>query len=142
MAQATIAFTSSLYLGIRHPSRSLRPWLQLTTGKPAALGAVPRASAVADALAKLQGCDSVTLLPSTLHLFIDLFDVLRRDAISLYVDEAAYPIARWGAERAATRGVRLREIPHFNPEAAYRLINLNPAVASRRGDNLRPGLQP
>src|SRR5215472_10936696 len=35
MAQATIDFTSSLYLGIRHPSRSLRTWLQLTTGKPA-----------------------------------------------------------------------------------------------------------
>ena len=35
MAQATIDFTSSPYLGIRHPSRSLRTWLQLTTGKPA-----------------------------------------------------------------------------------------------------------
>ena len=30
-------FTSALYLGLRHPSSSLRPWSGLTTGKPAVL---------------------------------------------------------------------------------------------------------
>ena len=103
-------FTSALYLGIRHPSRSLRPWSQLTTGKPAALESPPSSQAVARALAELQGCERVTLLPSTLHLFFDLFEVLRREGIRLYVDAGAYPMARWGAERAASRGVLLRQI--------------------------------
>jgi 8-amino-7-oxononanoate synthase len=31
-------FTSALYLGLRHESRSLAAWRQLTTGGPAALG--------------------------------------------------------------------------------------------------------
>src|SRR5215207_90634 len=130
-AGRVIDFTSSLYLGIRHPSRSLRPWLQFTTGKPAVLGKVPAALAVAEALAKLQGCERVTLLPSTLHLFFDLFETLRRDAISIYIDEAAYRVARWGAERAVARGVPFREIPHYDPEAAYRIIKADEATGLR-----------
>jgi 8-amino-7-oxononanoate synthase len=114
----SIDFTSSLYLGVHHPSRSLRPWAQLTTGKPAALKATPSAQAIAEALAQLQGCERAVLLPSTLHLFFDLFEVLRRDGISVYVDAATYPIALWGAERAAAHGVRLRRIPHYDPDAA------------------------
>jgi 8-amino-7-oxononanoate synthase len=114
----SLDFTSALYLGIRHPSRSLRPWWQLTTGKPAALETTPSAQAVAEALAQLQGCERAILLPSTLHLFFDLFEVLRREGIRIYADAAAYPIALWGAERAAGRGVPLRQIPHFDPRAA------------------------
>lgn len=124
-------FTSSLYLGIRHPSRSLRPWFQFTTGKPAAVEKAPPAPAVAAALAELQGCERVTLLPSTLHLFFDLFEALRRDPISLYIDAAAYPIARWGAERAVMRGVPVRDIPHYDPEAAYRMIKADEAAGLR-----------
>ena len=37
-------FTSSLYLGMRHASRDLRPWDSLTRGMPAAL--VPPALAL------------------------------------------------------------------------------------------------
>jgi 8-amino-7-oxononanoate synthase len=70
-------FTSALYLGIRHPSRSLRPWSQFTTGKPAALELAPGAEAITTVLAELQGCERVTLLPSTLHLFFDLFEGVR-----------------------------------------------------------------
>jgi len=29
--------TSALYLGMRHPHNSLRPWVELTTGRPAAI---------------------------------------------------------------------------------------------------------
>jgi 8-amino-7-oxononanoate synthase len=114
----SVDFTSSLYLGIRHPSRSLRPWSQLTTGKPAALETAPSAQATAEALARLQGCERAILLPSTLHLFFDLFEVLRQVGIRIYTDAAAYPIALWGAERVAARGVPLRQIPHYDPRAA------------------------
>jgi len=36
-------FTSALYLGLRHPSGSLRPWARFTLGVPAALAAPPEA---------------------------------------------------------------------------------------------------
>ena len=124
-------FTSSLYLGINHPSRVLRPWLQFTTGKPAAVGEVRSALVVSAALARLQGCERVTLLPSTLHLFFDLFEVLRRDPISVYVDKAAYPTARWGAERAMAHGVPFREIPHYDPEAVHQIISAATAAGRK-----------
>ena len=115
-------FTSALYLGIRHASHSLRPWSQLTTGKPAALESWPSAEPVAKALAELTGCERVTLLPSTLHLFFDLFELLRYEDIRLYVDANAYPMARWGAERAAARGVPVRQVPHYDPVVAQYMI--------------------
>ncbi len=125
-------FTSALYLGIRHPSRSLGPWSGLTTGKPAALASSPSAEGVAKSLAALQGCERVGLFSSTLHLFFDLFEGLRRQGVRLYVDSGAYPIARWGAERAAARGVWLRTFPHYDPAAAEALI------ARDRASGLRP----
>jgi len=115
-------FTSARYLGFRHPSRSLRPWSQLTTGKPAALETPSEVAIFARRLADLQGCECATFMPSTLHLFFDLFEVLRKQEVIFYIDAATYPIVRAGAERAATRGALLREIPHHDPIAAYRMI--------------------
>jgi 8-amino-7-oxononanoate synthase len=117
-----IDFTSSLYLGFRHPSDALEPWTSLTTGKPAALGTPALSTIVAKNLAKLQGCESATLLPSTLHLYFDLFEMLRRDDIRIFVDAGAYPIARWAVERAAARGVPVHRLPHFDPRAAREAI--------------------
>jgi 8-amino-7-oxononanoate synthase len=125
-------FTSALYLGIRHPSRSLRSWPGLTTGKPAALWPASSAEGVARSLAALQGCEHAGLFPSTLHLFFDLFEGLRHKGMRLYVDGGAYPIARWGAERAAARGVRLRTFPHYDPLAAQAMIE------NDRPSGLRP----
>ena len=124
-------FTSALYLGIRHPSSALQPWLQLTTGKPAVLESPPGSQTVARALAELLGCERVTLVPSTLHLFFDLFEVLRDEGIGLYVDAGAYPMARWGAERAAMRGALLRQIPHYDPIAAQYMIEQDGASGLR-----------
>ena len=116
-------FTSALYLGLRHPSPSLRPWRALTTGKPAALEPPPDASGVAQELAALQGCERATLLPSTLHLFWDLFGVLARDRVRrIYMDAGSYAIARWGVERAAARDIPVRSFPHHDAAAARKLI--------------------
>ena len=73
-------FTSALYLGLRHPSRSLRAWPALTAGQPAALESPARRFGVARQLAALQGCERATLLPSTLHLFWDLFGLSHASA--------------------------------------------------------------
>ena len=110
-------FTSALYLGIHHPSQSLQPWRQLTLGVPAALAEPPGASEVARDLAELQGCEQAILMPSTLHLFMDLFGMLSQQPVTLHLDEGTYAIASWGAERAATRGVAVRRFHHHDPHA-------------------------
>jgi 8-amino-7-oxononanoate synthase len=115
-------FTSALYLGIRHASRSLRPWDQLTTGVPAALAAPPGTDEIARRLAALIGCERATLAPSTLHLFWDLLGLLSSERVAIYVDAGTYPIARWGVERAAARGVPLRTFPHHDANALQRLL--------------------
>jgi 8-amino-7-oxononanoate synthase len=110
-------FTSALYLGMRHGSRSLEPWEKLTTGLPAAFSEPRVAVRLARSLAALQGCERATLAPSTLHLFWDLFGILSEGSIAIYTDSGAYPIARWGIERAAARGVPVRGFRHHDPEA-------------------------
>lgn len=113
-------FTSALYLGLRHPSCSLRPWSQFTTGVPAALAQPPNAPELAQTLAALQGCELGTFGTSTLHLFWDLFGMLSRQRVAIYVDAGAYPMARWGVERAAAHGARVRSFLHHDAEALRR----------------------
>lgn len=100
-------FTSALYLGMRHPSASLGNWEALTLGRPAAFEEAPGAVPVAAALARLQGCEAATLLPSTLHLFWDLYGMLARERVVFLVDSGTYPIARWGAARGRALGAPL-----------------------------------
>ncbi|MFA9218605.1 MAG: hypothetical protein ACEQSK_16090 [Sphingomonadaceae bacterium] len=121
-------FCSALYLGMRHPARSLPDWQQLTLGKPAAMQEAPGARALAEELAALQGCDAALLMPSTLHLYWDLFGMLS-DAGSgfgsahsvLLVDAASYPVARWGAQQAVAQGMPLQLFPPGDAVAAERL---------------------
>lgn len=104
-------FTSALYLGMRHPSAQLGPWRSLTLGQPAALREPPGAPALAASLAALQGCEAACVLPSTLHLFWDLFGMLAAERLVILVDGGSYAIARWGAERAQALGLPLRVFP-------------------------------
>ncbi len=112
-------FTSALYLGMRHASAELRPWSQLTTGRPATLHPEPDADIIANRLAALQGCERGVLAPSTLHLFWDVFGLVDRQHVTMYVDAGVYPIARWGVERAAAHGVQVRRFPHHDSVALW-----------------------
>lgn len=138
-------FTSALYLGLRHASRSLRPWEQLSTGRPAALAPVPCAEKVARKLAWLQGCQAATIAPSTLHLFWDLFGMLAGGREAIYMDAGVYPVVRWCIERAAARGVPVGTFPHHDARALRRLLDyeacrgLRPVVVA---DGLCPGCGP
>lgn len=116
-------FSSSLYLGLRHPSRSLAPWHRLTNGKPSALVEPPGAASVASELATLIGCERAVLLPSTLHLFWDLFGIQTGDTVAIYCDAGAYPIARWGIENAAARGVAVHYFSHHDVDALRRRLD-------------------
>src|SRR5262245_39569049 len=124
-----IDFTSALYLGFRHSSESLGGWDALTLGRPSALREPPDADAVAADLARLQGCEAAALLPSTLHLFWDLFAMLGQRKVAILHDAEAYPIARWGIERAQAMGAAIGAFPHRNATALERLI----AKATRQG---------
>jgi 8-amino-7-oxononanoate synthase len=110
-------FTSALYLGLRHGHGTLMPWQQITTGRPAALGEPREAESLERGLAGLVGCDAATLGTSTLHLFLDLFDMLANDDIKFYIDEATYPIARWGIQCVAPRGALADTFRTHNPAA-------------------------
>ncbi len=111
-----------MYLGMAHSPASLRPWSSLTTGVPAALRSPPDSDVVAQQLANLQGCERGLLAPSTLHLFWDLFGMLGRDDAAIYMDAGVYPIARWGVERAAGRGVPVRTFPHYDTASLARCL--------------------
>jgi len=115
-------FTSSLYLGLRHEYQSLRPWTQLTNGQPAYLNESQNVESVAQQLAELQGCEYAVLGRSSLHLFWDLFGMLAKERISIFLDAGAYPIARWGVERAMARGIPVHSFPHKDADALYRLL--------------------
>ena len=125
-------FTSALYLGMRHPAAALAPWRSLTLGQPAALQEPPGAPALAADLAALQGCEAACLLPSTLHLFWDLFGMLAAERLVILVDGGSYAIARWGAERAQALGLPLRLFPSGELAVLRRL------VAAWAGQGRRP----
>ncbi len=132
-------FTSALYLGMRHPHCCLRPWRTLTAGRPAALEPLPGTAAVEQQLARLIGCEQAVLATSTLHLFWDIFEVLAQEKIALFIDSGTYPIARWGAERAAAKGAPLTFFPQHDPAALERSLlrcgRLRPVVLT---DGLDP----
>ena len=126
-----IDFTSSLYLGLRHPTWAMEPWSQLTTGAPATLGVPGSAQLVAGSLADLQWCDDATLARSTVHAFIDLVPMLASKGSAIFVDAHAYPIGRWGVERAACRGIPARSFAHHDAAALLASMH-HRAVAGRR----------
>jgi len=94
----------------------------LTIGAPAALRQPPGAGEVAGRLAKLIGCSRGVLGTSTLHLFLDLFTILSKDPVAIFVDDGIYPIARWGVEQAAARGTPVKFFRHRDPTDLQRLL--------------------
>lgn len=137
-------FSSALYLGMRHAygSETPRGWDALTLGKPAALQEPPGAAEVARGLAALQGCEASTLLPSTLHLYLDLFGMLARGRAALLVDGAAYPIARLCAACAFKAGPAPQAFRHGDTASLARMAggcrvrDLRPVVLA---DGYSPG---
>jgi 8-amino-7-oxononanoate synthase len=142
--EAEADFRSALYLGLRHGAADgWASWAALTLGKPAALQEPPGAAALARDLAALQGCEAATLLPSTLHLYRDLFGLLARGTLverpALLVDAAAYPIARWGVEWAASHGVPVRRFRHGDVPQLARLAGRGGRTPVVLADGYTPG---
>lgn len=108
-------FTRALYLGMCHPWAALRPWNSLTIGVPGALDSRVEVAQVARDLAGLMGLERGVLGRSTLHLFLDLFDLMSRRNVSVFVDSGVYPIARWAAKSAA-RTVPVATFRHLDAD--------------------------
>ena len=122
-------FTSALYLGLRHARDCLEPWQTLTEGRPAALGEVAGAPQVARRLAHLTGAARGLLFPSTLHLFLDLFETLGRRPIAVLWDEGLYPVVRWAIDRAVGTGALALTFDQHRPDTLARA--LAPHAATR-----------
>jgi 8-amino-7-oxononanoate synthase len=125
-------FTSALYLGMGHPSRSLPRFDRLTLGKPAALEAPPGSGVAERELAALTGCERALLATSTLHLFWDLFGMLGSSGMSIFLDAGSYPVVGWGAERARAAGTPTRSFRQHDPDALRLLL--------RRAGGKRPAV--
>jgi 8-amino-7-oxononanoate synthase len=75
-------------------------------------------------------------------LFLDLFSILSKDPVAIFVDNGIYPIARWGVERAAARGTPVKFFRHSDPADLQRQLHRNikngrhPVVVT---DGLCPG---
>jgi 8-amino-7-oxononanoate synthase len=62
------------------------------------------------------------LLPSSFHLFWDLLGVLSREPIEIFMDASTYPIARWGAEHWAAKGVPLQTFARHDAACLAQLL--------------------
>jgi 8-amino-7-oxononanoate synthase len=115
-------FTSALYLGLEHASRGLPGWDRLTLGKPAALESQPGAGRVERRLATLIGCERTLLVTSSLHLFWDLFTLLAKANVNIFLDTDSYPIIQWGVERAACSGTLVKRFQPHDHEALRKVL--------------------
>ena len=105
MSPSTVDFSRALYLGLRHPSRSLADWDRLTTGVPAALREDPAAGRLAAGLAGVLAAPAAVLARSTVHAVLDCVATLTAPGAAVLLDAGAYPIGRWGAAAAGRRVV-------------------------------------
>ncbi len=96
--------------------------MSFSTGRPAALEEPADGPRLAQTIAELQGCQAAALGASTLHLFWDYFGTLDPYRDAIFLDAGAYPIARWGVERGAGRGMPVHSFAHFDSEDLARQI--------------------
>ena len=117
-----IDFTSSLYLGMHHASRELPLWDRLTSGKPAALEDPQGAGGVEEQLATLIGSERALLSTSTLHVFWDLFTLLAKADVNIFLDAGTYPIGRWGVDVAACSSTHVKTFRQHDPSSLRRAL--------------------
>ena len=84
----------------------------------------PDAEAVAGELARLQGSEAATLLPSTLASVLGSVPRARSQADRRSCAmPSLYPIARWGVERAAALGTPVHAFAHHDAAALARIVD-------------------
>jgi 8-amino-7-oxononanoate synthase len=125
-------FSDARYLGMRHGSRELGVWDDITTGFPAAFLEAPEATSLGRAIARLQGLEAGVVAPSTLHFFWDWFGQLHPSQHQIFSDEQLYQVGNWGVERAAGKGIPVIRFAHRSP------LSLQVLLKKKRRRDLRP----
>src|SRR6478735_7539553 len=120
-----IDFTSSLYLGMKHSSAELPGWPQLTTGVPAALSESAQSKYVGKYIAQMQGLEMGMTAPSTLHLYWDLFELLSKQKITVFIDEEIYPVSKYGIEKLIVKNIPTYRFKHLNASDLYNRLSKN-----------------
>ncbi|MCB0837896.1 MAG: aminotransferase class I/II-fold pyridoxal phosphate-dependent enzyme [Bacteroidetes bacterium] len=115
-------FSSALYLGNWQLDDQSFGVKGLSTGKPLIMAEPLASQMMAERLAGMQGLGSGLLYPSTLHLFWDLFNFFSLYPIAVFVDENAYPIARWGMERGKLKGKIIQPFAHRDVNSLKKII--------------------
>lgn len=115
-------FTASLYLGMKHGSKEINGWQQLTTGIPAELGESGEAIYAGNQAAGMQGLECGMVAPSTLHLYWDLYDYLSRQPVMVFMDEKVYPVSRYGIEKLLLRNIPVYPFRHFDAAHLAELV--------------------
>ncbi len=118
-------FTSSLYLGLHHPSQDLPPWETLTTGVPATVREPVENLLLARKVARMQGLEQGVIAPSTLHFFWDVLGKLEPDSLVI-ADEKVYQIAQWGLESAVSHGTVVVYFKHHSPASLHQQVRTRP----------------
>ena len=116
-------FTSALYLGGPELPVGLPAGLLLSTGQPVALAEPELSRWVGQEVARRQGLEAGLLAPSSLHLFWDVFRLVPRRGV-VFVDEALYPVGRWGAERTLLRGLPVVQFRTGDEDQLRRLLHV------------------
>ena len=62
----------------------------------------------------MQGLAKGVLAPSTLHIFWDLYGLLSTKRITLFIDEKAYPVSKYGIERLLVRSIPFFTFRHLD----------------------------
>ncbi|HEX7905268.1 MAG TPA: aminotransferase class I/II-fold pyridoxal phosphate-dependent enzyme [Chitinophagaceae bacterium] len=122
-------FISSLYLGMKHDSTELKTWNQLTTGMPAGLYETVTSKKVGATVAAMQGLESGICAPSTMHIYSDLFGLLSKKRIKLFIDEKIYPVSRYGIEKLSVAGIKVLSFNHLDAAHLQRMVDKNKMVA-------------
>jgi 8-amino-7-oxononanoate synthase len=112
-----IDLRSALYLEMQHAHEQLPGWRQLTTGVPASVREDVRSRWVGTQIARMQGLEQGMTAASTLHLFADLHAWLADSPVTVFIDEFIYPVARFGIEKLAAKGIRI--VPYRHQQAEH-----------------------
>ena len=135
-------FTSALYLGLLHPSASLAAVGRAHARAPGRRVSRPCGSSRRRARAPsgMRGGGPAALDAASL---LGSVSGARSRSNGDPVDTGLYPIARWGAERAAGLGIPVQRFPHHDAAALERWSNAwrRRSCADHRHRRLLPGLR-